>query len=37
MHSVMDQFVEDYLQEANKEIERFNNEVELYTPRDLFD
>lgn len=37
VYSVMDQFVEEYLQEANKEIERFNSEVDLYAPRDLFD
>ncbi|XP_060780665.1 dynein axonemal assembly factor 9-like [Neoarius graeffei] len=36
-HPLMDQFVEEYLQEANKEIERFNSEVDLYAPRDLFD
>lgn len=33
----MDQFVEEYLQEANKEIERFNSEVDLCAPKDLFD
>lgn len=33
----MDQFVEEYLQEVNMEIERFNTEVDLYAPRDLFD
>lgn len=33
----MDQFVEEYLQETNKEIERFNSEVDLFAPRDLFD
>ncbi|XP_017319788.2 uncharacterized protein C20orf194 homolog isoform X2 [Ictalurus punctatus] len=36
-HPLMDQFVEEYLQEANKEIECFNSEVDLYAPRDLFD
>ncbi|MCI4376557.1 hypothetical protein PGIGA_G00189690 [Pangasianodon gigas] len=36
-HPLMDKFVEEYLQEANKEIERFNSEVDLYAPRDLFD
>ncbi|KAM9477263.1 dynein axonemal assembly factor 9 [Clarias gariepinus] len=36
-HPLMDQFVEEYLQEANKEIEHFNNEVDLCAPRDLFD
>ncbi|MCJ8730712.1 hypothetical protein PDJAM_G00187570 [Pangasius djambal] len=36
-HPLMDQFVEEYLQEANKEIECFNSEADLYAPRDLFD
>ncbi|TSW48760.1 hypothetical protein Baya_13459 [Bagarius yarrelli] len=36
-HPLMDQFVKEYLQEANEEIERFNSEVDLYAPRDLFD
>ena len=33
----MEQFIEEYLQEANKEIERFNRELELKDQRDLFD
>ncbi|KAK2852798.1 hypothetical protein Q7C36_007999 [Tachysurus vachellii] len=37
VHPLMDQFVEEYLQEANKEIECFNSELDLYAPRDLFD
>ncbi|XP_031435678.1 dynein axonemal assembly factor 9 [Clupea harengus] len=37
LHPSMEQFIEEYLQEANKEIERFNRELELKDQRDLFD
>lgn len=36
-HPLMDQFIEEYVQEANKEIERFNKEVDLLPHADLFD
>uniref|UniRef100_A0A4W4GWS0 Uncharacterized protein n=3 Tax=Electrophorus electricus TaxID=8005 RepID=A0A4W4GWS0_ELEEL len=36
-HPLMDQFIEEYLQEANEEIECFNREVELHINADLFD
>ncbi|XP_017545927.1 uncharacterized protein C20orf194 homolog isoform X1 [Pygocentrus nattereri] len=36
-HPLMDQFIEEYIQEANKEIDRFNREVDLYAHTDLFE
>uniref|UniRef100_A0A8B9KVZ3 Si:ch211-194c3.5 n=1 Tax=Astyanax mexicanus TaxID=7994 RepID=A0A8B9KVZ3_ASTMX len=36
-HPLMDQFIEEYLQEVNKEVECFNREVDLYAHTDLFD
>lgn len=36
-HPLMDQFIEEYVQEANKEIDRFNKEVDLLPHADLFD
>lgn len=33
----MDQFINEYIAEANKEIERFNRELELQGQPDLFD
>ncbi|XP_030628226.1 dynein axonemal assembly factor 9 [Chanos chanos] len=36
-HPLMDQFIEEFVQEANKEIERYNREVDLNTQADLFD
>ncbi|XP_076831783.1 dynein axonemal assembly factor 9 isoform X2 [Brachyhypopomus gauderio] len=36
-HPLMDQFIEEYLQEANEEIERFNRDVDLRISADLFD
>ncbi|XP_051507188.1 dynein axonemal assembly factor 9-like isoform X1 [Myxocyprinus asiaticus] len=36
-HPLMDQFIEEYVLEANKEIERFNREVDLQPHADLFD
>lgn len=35
--SVMDQFIDEYVQETNKEIEHFNREVDLQPHVDLFD
>ncbi|XP_065153153.1 dynein axonemal assembly factor 9 [Paramisgurnus dabryanus] len=37
VHPLMDQFIEEYVLEANKEIERFNKEVDLLPHADLFD
>ncbi|XP_056616452.1 uncharacterized protein C20orf194 homolog [Triplophysa dalaica] len=36
-HPLMDQFIEEYVQEANKEIDRFNKEVDILPHADLFD
>uniref|UniRef100_A0A8C2ASX3 Si:ch211-194c3.5 n=1 Tax=Cyprinus carpio TaxID=7962 RepID=A0A8C2ASX3_CYPCA len=36
-HPLMDQFIDEYVQEANKEIEHFNREVDLQPHVDLFD
>ncbi|XP_062852124.1 uncharacterized protein C20orf194 homolog [Trichomycterus rosablanca] len=36
-HPLMDQFIEEYLQEANEEIECFNREVDLHAHFDLFE
>lgn len=36
-HPNMDQFINEYIAEANKEIERFNRELELQGQPDLFD
>ncbi|XP_052469377.1 dynein axonemal assembly factor 9 [Carassius gibelio] len=36
-HPLLDQFIDEYVQEANKEIERFNREVDLKPHADLFD
>uniref|UniRef100_A0A8C1B984 Dynein axonemal assembly factor 9 n=1 Tax=Cyprinus carpio carpio TaxID=630221 RepID=A0A8C1B984_CYPCA len=36
-HPLFDQFIDEYVQEANKEIERFNREVDLQPHSDLFD
>lgn len=33
----MDQFIDQYVHNANKEIERFNREVDLQPHADLFD
>lgn len=33
----MDQFIEEYLQEANKEIECFNREMDVHAHSDLFE
>lgn len=33
----MDRFIDEYVQDANKEIERFNREVDLQPHADLFD
>ncbi|XP_041928333.1 uncharacterized protein C20orf194 homolog isoform X3 [Alosa sapidissima] len=37
LHPSMEQFIDEYVQEANKEVERFNRELELQDQRDLFD
>lgn len=34
---VMDQFMNDYVEEANREIERYNRELEQQEYRDLFE
>ncbi|KAI1887390.1 hypothetical protein AGOR_G00189810 [Albula goreensis] len=36
-HPLMEQFIDEYVEEANKEIERFNRELELQGQADLFD
>ncbi|KAJ8336232.1 hypothetical protein SKAU_G00395750, partial [Synaphobranchus kaupii] len=36
-HPLMEQFIDEYVEEANKEIERFNHELELQGQPDLFD
>ncbi|KAJ8389510.1 hypothetical protein AAFF_G00119000 [Aldrovandia affinis] len=36
-HPLMEQFIDEYVEEANKEIERFNRELELQGHADLFD
>ncbi|KAJ8281465.1 hypothetical protein GJAV_G00068000 [Gymnothorax javanicus] len=36
-HPLMEQFIDEYVEEANKEIERFNRELELQGQPDLFD
>ncbi|XP_052007317.1 dynein axonemal assembly factor 9-like isoform X2 [Xyrauchen texanus] len=36
-HPLMDQFIEEYVQQANNEIECFNKEVDLQPHADLFD
>lgn len=36
-HPLMDQFIDEYVQETNKEIEHFNREVDLQPHVDLFD
>lgn len=35
--SVMDQFMNDYLEEANREIEKYNRELEEQEYHDLFE
>lgn len=35
--SVMDQFMNDYLEEANREIEKYNRELEEQEDHDLFE
>ncbi|KAK7904154.1 hypothetical protein WMY93_016761 [Mugilogobius chulae] len=37
LHPNMDQFIDEYITEANKEIEHFNRELELHLEPDLFD
>uniref|UniRef100_A0A3B3ZBJ8 Uncharacterized protein n=1 Tax=Periophthalmus magnuspinnatus TaxID=409849 RepID=A0A3B3ZBJ8_9GOBI len=37
LHPNMDQFIDEYIAEANKEIEYFNQELELHPLPDLFD
>ncbi|KAG5848195.1 hypothetical protein ANANG_G00095880 [Anguilla anguilla] len=36
-HPLMEQFIDEYVEEANKEVERFNRELELQGQPDLFD
>lgn len=35
--AAMEQFIDEYVVEANKEVERFNRELELQGQPDLFD
>uniref|UniRef100_A0A3B3SC14 Uncharacterized protein n=1 Tax=Paramormyrops kingsleyae TaxID=1676925 RepID=A0A3B3SC14_9TELE len=36
-HPLMEEFIDEYLEEANKEIERFNHQLEQQCQGDLFD